>query len=236
MNRRSELLGTRERRTMSAPMEVRSADDKTLTVEGYASVFDAPYDIWGGPSRGGFTEIVDKRAFDKTLSSNPDVPLLLNHDGMPLARTKSGTLTLASDDHGLKMRASLDLRDPDVQSLAVKLERGDMDEMSFAFFTIRDEWRNDDTERRLTELSIHKGDVSIVNYGANPATSVGIADAIRALAEADEAAALVALRAENITPDDIERVQRTVAAYLRANRPTKTTSLAAAKAVIEGLA
>jgi HK97 family phage prohead protease len=236
MDRRSDLLGTRERRLMTAPMQVRADGDDTLVVEGYASVFESPYDIWGGPERGGFTEIVERGAFDKTLASNADVPLLLNHTGMPLARTKSGTLQLSTDRHGLKMRAELDRRDPEVQSLGVKLERGDMDEMSFAFYTIREKWNDEKAERRLTELSIHKGDVSIVNYGANPATSVGIADAIRALAEADDTQ-LAAARAD-LDRAELESAQRHLGAYLRAQRGAekKTTSLAAARAVIEGLA
>ncbi|GAA1992860.1 hypothetical protein GCM10009718_33210 [Isoptericola halotolerans] len=235
MDRRSDLLGTRERRLMTAPMQVRADGDDTLVVEGYASVFESPYDIWGGPDKGGFTEIIDRRAFDKTLKSNADVPLLLNHGGMPLARTKSGTLQLSTDKHGLKMRAELDRRDPEVQSLGVKLERGDMDEMSFAFYAIREQWDDEKAERRLTEVSIHKGDVSIVNYGANSATSVGLVDAVRALAEADESE-LAAARS-SLDRAEAEAAQRHLNAYLRAQRGARTTtSLAAARAVIEGLA
>jgi hypothetical protein len=58
-----------------------------------------------------------------------------------------------------------------VQRLETKMERGDMDEMSFAFRVKADKWSDDDTERTLTEVSLHKGDVSVVNFGANPATS-----------------------------------------------------------------
>ena len=231
--RRSDLLGTRECRSLTTKLEVRSAStDDELIVEGYASTFNEPYELYGGPPYG-WTEEVDPGAFDKTLASNPDVPLLLNHEGMPLARTKSGTLQLSTDKHGLKMRASLDKRDPQVQSVAVKLERGDMDEMSFAFWVIRDEWTYDDNEHRLLrEVNIHKGDVAIVNYGANPNTSVGIADAVRALADAG-ADDLLALRAGDLRVED---AQRNLSALLRSTRGSKTLSLAAAKAVNEGLA
>lgn len=231
---RSDLLGTRECRNVTTKLEVRSATtDDELIVEGYASTFSEPYELYGGPPWG-WTEEVDPGAFDKTLASNPDVPLLLNHEGMPLARTKSGTLQLSTDKHGLKMRASLDKRDPQVQSVAVKLERGDMDEMSFAFWVVRDEWTYDDDKehRLLKEVNIHKGDVAIVNYGANPNTSVGIADAVRALADAKDEE-MLALRSGDLR---IEDAQRNLSSLLRSTRGTQTTSLAAAKAVIEGIA
>lgn len=233
--RRSDLLGTRECRSVTTKLEVRSASTADeLIVEGYASTFNEPYELYGGPPWG-WTEEVDPGAFDKTLASNPDVPLLLNHEGMPLARTKSGTLQLSTDKRGLKMRGSLDKRDPQVQSVAVKLERGDMDEMSFAFWVIRDEWTYGDDEaehRLLREVNIHKGDVAIVNYGANPNTSVGIAEAVRALADA-QADELLALRAGDLRVED---AQRNLSALLRSTRGSKTLSLAAAKAVHEGIA
>src|SRR5204863_585123 len=82
---------------------------------------------------------------------------------------------------GLHVEASLDPSDPDVQRLMPKMERKDMDEMSFAFRVKDDEWSDDYAQRRLLEVSLHKGDVSVVNFGANPATSVqlnGAADAL----------------------------------------------------------
>jgi len=150
--------------------DVRSDVDE-LVLDGYASVFDAPYDILGGPERGGWSEVVDRRAFNKTLSDGPDVHLLINHDGLPLANTRAGTMDLSTDKRGLRVTARLDRSDPDVQRLAPKMQRGDIREMSFAFRTVREEWSDNDTVRRLMELNLHKGDVSVVNFGANPATS-----------------------------------------------------------------
>lgn len=172
------LLGAPERRTFKCEeFELRATGDATLTLTGYASVFDKGYEMYGGPDKGGWTELVDRRAFDETLKRKPDVHLLINHEGMPLARTKSGTLQLSTDSVGLKVVAELDRSDPDAQRLEVKMNRGDMDEMSFAFRTIRHEWNEDETERRLLELNLDKGDVSVVNFGANPNTSAGIRSA-----------------------------------------------------------
>lgn len=180
------LLGAPERRAFKCEaFEFRATSDATATLTGYASVFDEGYDMYGGPDKGGWTEYVDPKAFDETLKRKPDLHLLINHEGMPLARTKSGTLRLSTDRIGLHVDAELDRSDPDVQRLEVKMGRGDMDEMSFAFRTVRHEWNNDESERRLLELNLDKGDVSVVNFGASPHTSAGIRSAVAAIAAGD---------------------------------------------------
>lgn len=192
------LLGRVEpRRAFSvSEFEFRSRDEHTYTFEGYASVFDVDYDMYGGPPYG-WTERVDAHAFDKTLREKPDVVFLVNHAGLPLARTKSGTLDLSVDAHGLHVRADLAKTDPDVVGLATKMERGDVDEMSFAFRTIRQEWNEDYTERTLTEVSIHRGDVSVVTFGANPYTDANLRALLAQIEKAPEA--LVAeLRASGV--------------------------------------
>ncbi len=118
---------------------------------------------------------------------------------MPLARTKSGTLTLGTDTRGLLVTATLDRRDPDVQRLETKMTRGDMDEMSFAFRVKADKWSDDDSQRNLTEVSLHKGDVSVVNFGANPATSAqlnSLRAALDVVADLEPEAALAELRSD----------------------------------------
>jgi phage head maturation protease len=89
---------------------------------------------------------------------------------MTLARTKSGTMRLAEDSTGLHVEADLDPENQDVRDLRSAMRRGDVDEMSFGFRVLRQDWSNDYTQRSITEVSLHKGDVSVVNYGANPAT------------------------------------------------------------------
>jgi HK97 family phage prohead protease len=150
-------------------LEVRS-DSSTVTVEGYASTFDQPYNM------GWYKETVARGAFDRTLKSKPDVRLLVNHDGLPLARTKSmpENLTLSTDSTGLAIRAILDASDPDVRRLVPKMKRGDLDQMSFAFGIVTEEWSDDSKKRNLTELSLAGGDVSIVTYPANPNASISV--------------------------------------------------------------
>lgn len=153
-----------------APFEVRVAEDGTLSIEGYASSTESAYDVAGGAPYG-WSEVIARGAFKKALAERDDVRLLVNHDGVPLARTKSGTLSLVEDEVGLLVRAEgLDLSNPTVQEVRSALERGDIDEMSFAFRATRQEWNDDYTERRITEVRLF--DVSIVTYPANPATHV----------------------------------------------------------------
>ncbi len=175
----TRLLGVPEWRGID-DYEVRAAGND-FVVRGYASLFDSPYPVAGGPDAGGWIETVDRRAFDVTLGANPDVHFLINHEGVTLARTKSGTLSLSTDRKGLLAEARIDRRDPMGQSLEVKMERGDLDEMSFAFRTVRQEWDSEYTERKLLEVNIDKGDVSVVNNGANDKTRIRITDARDAL-------------------------------------------------------
>lgn len=221
---RRQLLDAPERRGIaSGQFELRSQGGQ-MTLTGYASVFNSPYDVMGGPPFG-WRETVDPGAFTTTLAAKPDLHLLINHEGMPLARTKSGTLRLAADSTGLHVEAGLDPSDPDVQRLAPKMSRGDMDEMSFAFRTKRDEWSEDDSERRLLEVSLHKGDVSVVNFGANPATSAQMNDlgaALEFLAHVDPEEALAELRsgAEGVRPS-MARAREVLASLDRRLAPQK---------------
>lgn len=112
--------------------------------------------------------------------------LLANHTGLPLARSKSGTLELSSDDIGLKVRATLDPSNPAAQEVRSAMERGDVDQMSFAFRVVRDQWNADYSERTISEVKLF--DVSVVTYPANPATVVKLrADDQPAEDAADEA-------------------------------------------------
>lgn len=154
-------------------VELRAAPNgtggDTLTFSGYACVTEVGYEMadWAGP----YTEVVRSGAFTKTLDEKADVPFLINHSGMTLARTKSGTMRLSEDDTGLHTEADLDPASPHVQALRSAMDRGDLDEMSFAFWVTRQTWSPDFEQRDILEVALNKGDVSIVNFAANPATA-----------------------------------------------------------------
>ena len=163
---RERLAGTIERRDFTTEdVEIREASDGKLKFSGYASTSETPYSV------GGFEETFARGAFKRCLQEDPDVVLLIEHKGLPLARTKSGTMTLSEDQRGLKVDAELDPSDPDVRAILPKMKRGDLTEMSFAFRATDDEWSERDTKRVVRSATIHKGDVSIVTHGANETTT-----------------------------------------------------------------
>ena len=59
-------------------------------------------------------------------------------------------------------------------ALVPKLERGDSHECSFAFRASAQSWSSDKTKREIRELSLHRGDVSIVSRAANPAATAAL--------------------------------------------------------------
>lgn len=176
-------LGAAQRDYAVTGIEIRAgkADSTMVDFYGHASVTGKGYEMYGGPEKGGWVEFVDKGSFKKTLSEKPDVAFLVNHGGLTLARTKAGTLKLREDDIGLEVKAELDTRVSIVNDITLLMEAGNLDEMSFAFRVVKQAWLNADgeevpwwdmsgIERHIREVSIQKGDVSIVNYGANPYT------------------------------------------------------------------
>ncbi len=169
---RSKMKKT-ERRTFTVrDIEARQAEDGTMRMAGYAAVFnEASVPL-------PFIEKIAPGAFRKTLSETPDVRLLINHEGLPMARTKNGTMRLYEDNKGLYFEAEL-ANTQEARDLYTLVERGDVDQMSFAFRVIRQNWSKDRTERTLTEVSLSDGDVSIVTYPAYPATSVEAREAIK---------------------------------------------------------
>ena len=152
-------------------LRAKAEDADSLTFDGYATVFEAPYEMWDyfGP----YTEVVSAGAADDTLAlANLDVPLVLAHDQLRrIARTTNGTLTLTADERGLHVLADLDPTDADVAYIAPKLRAGLIDEMSFAFRIIRGLWSPDYSEYRIERFDLHRGDVAIVGFGANPSTA-----------------------------------------------------------------
>jgi len=167
-----------ERRTFTVKnIEAREVEDGKMRLSGYAAVFNSA----SVPLP--FKEVIAPGAFRKTLSETPDVRLLVNHEGLPLARTKNGTLTLTEDELGLRFDA--DIADTqEGRDIYTLVSRGDVDQMSFAFRVIRQKWNNDRTERMLTEVSLADGDVSVVTYPAYPATTVEAREHIKKAIEA----------------------------------------------------
>ena len=158
----------------------QSIDGRTLA--GYAAVYGQDSrEIHEGGRK--FVERIAPGAFNETLSSGGDVKLYYNHDAsMPLARTRSKTLTLKSDRNGLAFSAEL----PDTtlgRDIKTLIERGDLSgEMSFGFFVVEDSWNKDRTQRLVKKAQLVE--VSIVQDAAYPQTSSSLRSVSAAYTEA----------------------------------------------------
>ncbi|MET8401394.1 HK97 family phage prohead protease [Streptomyces sp900116325] len=173
----AEQPGTRAtvRASLSGVQVRDAAQGSALEFLGHASVYERGYEMWDmfGP----YTEVVSARAGSESLArADLDVPLVLGHDQLRrLARTTTGTLVLAEDENGLSVHApQLDPADVDVAYITPKLRAGLIDEMSFAFRIESGQWSPDYSEYRINRYDIHRGDVAIVGYGANPFTGANV--------------------------------------------------------------
>lgn len=154
-------------------LEVRAADDSPTELVGYATVYDVPYEVLGGPPWG-WTETIARGAADKSVREQDQVYLFFDHEGLPIASTRAGTLELESDQVGLYNRATPDMRSPWNTEILSRVQSGELDAMSFAFRAIRSEWDENFEERTILEVKLF--DVSVVSYPANPATVVNARD------------------------------------------------------------
>ena len=145
----------------------------SMVLEGYAVVFESETVI-GNPQRGGFYEIIDRRAFDGC--NMRDVPLRYNHsDNVPiLARTRNNSLQLSIDSKGLKIRAEL-LDTQDARDMYKRIKSGLISSMSFAFSVRQDgeqiSSRNGVPVRRITGFE-RLFDGSVVDVPAYEAATV----------------------------------------------------------------
>lgn len=156
-----------------AQIRAKAGSDKPV-VEGYAAVFNAQSEElgFGGWS---FREVIKPGAFARAIREKQDVRCFFNHDdNIVLGRTKSGTLRLSEDEHGLHFECDM----PDTQQardLHALIERGDIDQCSFGFCTIEDDVKStkkDDgtVENVRTLIDVDLFDVSPVTFPAYPQT------------------------------------------------------------------
>lgn len=165
----------REYRTMELrARENREGEEKNYIVEGYATTFGDPYELF----RDGkyvMREEVDKDAFKDTDMS--DVIFQIDHEGRVYARTRNGSLGLDIDEHGLKTTTDLGLTESS-RSVYEDISAGLYDRMSFAFTVNKDSYTEEETENgdiivTRTILGISKlYDVSAVSFPANPNTDI----------------------------------------------------------------
>lgn len=158
-----------ETRITNGDVELRDIEGKP-TISGYAAVFESHSRDFGG-----FTEIIERGAFDDVLD-NDETVALFNHDfNIVLGRSGAGTLKLTVDERGLRY----DVTPPStgfVNDMVLEpMKRGDINQSSFAFRVADEAWEKRDGNpvrviKRMAELQ----DVSVVTLGAYPDTNSAV--------------------------------------------------------------
>ncbi|MCC6426273.1 MAG: HK97 family phage prohead protease [Phycisphaerales bacterium] len=151
---------------------IRSADGKSDKLGGHAAVYNQRSEWLGW-----FFEEIAPGAFSRAIKGVDDVRYLIDHDsGRVLGRNRAKTLTLTDDTAGLGFELSV----PDTQEgrdHVISVDRGDISQMSFGFYCLQDEWREEKRDdgstyyvRRLIEVELF--DISAVAYPAYPQTDI----------------------------------------------------------------
>tara|TARA_R100000781_G_scaffold26759_2_gene19854 strand:- start:8787 stop:9569 length:783 start_codon:yes stop_codon:yes gene_type:complete len=156
-----------EKRFYNIKLEKRNEGENPQTVVvGHAAVFNTLSEDLGG-----FREKINPDAFNNVLEN--DVRAFFNHDpNHLLARVSSGTLRLSVDEKGL--RYEFDLPDTSTgRDLLVSMERGDINQSSFAFTIDSDSWDKSDDGMDIRTINKVKRlyDVSPVSIPAYPAAN-----------------------------------------------------------------
>lgn len=157
----------------TAGMQLRdsSTQEGMLEFSGSASVYNRFYDMYDmfGPYE---EQVVAGAGAQSLARADLSVPLVIDHEPIRrLALTTLGNMSVFEDPDALRVHATLDPADPDVAYAAPKVRSGLLSEMSFRFSIEDGSWNEDYTQFSINRYEIHKGDVSIVGYGANPYTS-----------------------------------------------------------------
>ena len=159
-----------ERRLVTTPsrLEVRKSTkaNSAGNISGYAALYNSP----SLPLP--FTEIIRKGAFDATLRDGENKFLYYAHDDSRiLASLQGDTLTLSSDDKGLRFSADV-AGTEDGRTVVTLAERGDLRGMSFGFSVdgpSSDRWSQDATGAVVRELlAVTLYEVSCVRYRSLP--------------------------------------------------------------------
>ena len=161
-----------KRFTAGLALEERSGVDAAgPSLVGYAALFDTETNIGGL-----FREKIAHGAFADAITTS-DIHALFNHnENFVLGRMKAGTLTVAEDEKGLRVTISPP-DTQDVRDLLVKMKRGEIDQMSFAFTLQGGKQSWDDSVEpplRTIEKVGELYDVSVVTRGAYPDTTVAV--------------------------------------------------------------
>lgn len=169
-------------RSPDAEVRASAGADGTVTIEGYAVVWNRY-----SSDLGGYVEQVSPDAFDDSLA-NDDQIASYNHDyASILGRRSAGNLVLTKDNTGLRYTITGAASDPDVIRVAEKVRAGSVVGSSFTFRTMPggESWST--TENNHPLVTVNRAamfEVAPVVWPAYSATAEdGLAVGLRSLAE-----------------------------------------------------
>ncbi len=206
--------------------DIEIREDETPKIMGYAAVFDKlSVPLWG------FREKISQGAFAKTIRK-ADIRALWNHDANEvLGRTKNKTLFLEEDDKGLR----IEITPPDTQlgrDVTELIKRGDVDQMSFAFDTVKESWEEAGTDKAIRTLEeVNLFDVSPVTFPAYPQTSIKVRSMLEDTGFNIEAISGLLVRAQKglpLTQTDYDLINSSISIlnnYLPAVEPASQLSV-----------
>lgn len=176
----------------SLVLETRDTDTDSMVVEGYATTFDQPYELYRD-SNIVINEQVDKRAFDE--ANVGDVIFQMNHEGRVYARTRNNTLEITPDEKGLFIKADLSGTE-EGRKLYEEIKGGYLDRMSFGFTVAEDRTEKTADDPRTYLRTITKigrlFDVSAVSIPANDFTEISARSFVDGILDKEKADALEA--------------------------------------------
>lgn len=157
---------SRQVRSASSKFETREEGNE-LKIEGYFAVFNSNYQIFDDLS-----ESVAPGAFDDTLGD--DIRALINHDSsLVLGRNTAHTLDLRQDEHGLWGSITINPNDQDAMNLYARVQRGDVDQCSFGFDILSEDYDvRDDGSVHWTIKKVRLYEVSVCTFPAYEETNV----------------------------------------------------------------
>jgi HK97 family phage prohead protease len=155
--------------------------DSNYYVEGYASTFDAPYELGRDFDNQPYYEVVSSRSLDGANMS--DVIMQFDHSGMVAARQRNDTLLVEPDTHGLFIAADLS-KSEFSRNLYESISNGLVDRMSWAFTPDYDSMDFDEATRTQTINKVFRVyDVSAVSLPADEDTEISARAALDGVIE-----------------------------------------------------
>lgn len=182
------VMKDREYRAILQPFQIPQNEkriDSDFYVEGFATTFDKPYELyeWDGIK---YFEVIDRHALDNADLS--DVIMQYDHSGKVMARQSNKTLGLEPNEKGLFIYADLS-KSRAAKDLYEEIDSGLITKMSWAFTVAEDKYNKDTRTRTITKIK-KVYDVSAVSIPANSDTDISARSYFNGVIEVEKREAL----------------------------------------------